>query len=74
MGQASSKGDFMKVKDWDFKLGCFGGGITLYPYQLALGITFRYWPCIFAPNIRIHVGPFKLWFYIVLKSKDKGEK
>ena len=49
---------------WEFKVWRIGGGFTLYPYQFALGITFRYWPCIFAPAIRIHIGPFKFWAFI----------
>ena len=57
-----------KAKDYDFKKGRFGGGFTIYPYQLSFGISFRYWPCIFAPTVRIHIGPFKLWLYIIIKS------
>ena len=61
----------MRAIDWDFYWWVFGGGITLYPYQLSLGITLRYWPCIFAPVIRIHIGPFKLWLYVRLSKKTK---
>ncbi len=50
-----------RARDWDFGFGRFIGGLTFYPYQLAVGMTIRYWPNVFAPSIRIHVGPFKLW-------------
>ena len=40
-----------------------GGGVAVYPYQIAAGVSVRYWKCLFAPSLRIHVGPFKLWFY-----------
>jgi len=57
----------MKAIDfWAFKFWRMGGGFTLYPYQFALGISFRYWPCIFAPTARIHIGPIKFWIYILI--------
>ena len=62
------KGKVMgRVKDFDFNIGSFGGGITFYPYQLSLGFSLRYWPCLYAPTIRIHIGPIKLWVYLRLK-------
>jgi len=53
------------------------GGATFYPYQLALGLSLRYWPCLFAPSVRIHLGPFKVWGAIRLRtalseSEEKG--
>ena len=54
----------------DFKY--IGGGITTYPYQLTFGISLRYWPCIFAPSIRIHFLIWKLWLY--LKTNYKTSK
>jgi len=53
---------------WEHYGKRFSGGLTLYPYQLSLGISFRYWPCLFAPSIRVHVGPFKVWAAIHLKN------
>lgn len=50
-----------------FQWGPIGGGFTFYPYQVAVGFSLRYWPCIFAPSIRIHLGPFKFWLYISLR-------
>ena len=54
-----------RARDWDWRCGRFVGGFTFYPYQIALGMTIRYWPCIFAPSIRIHIGPFKIWVAIL---------
>lgn len=58
-----------RARDWDFLVGPLGGGATFYPYQLSLGFSLRYWPCIFAPSLRIHAGPFKVWLYFLLKRK-----
>lgn len=56
-----------RAKDYDFDLGFLIGGFTIYPYQVALGVSLRYWPCLFAPSIRVHIGPFKIWVAVVLK-------
>lgn len=56
----------MRARDWDWQLGRFIGGFTFYPYQLALGASLRYWPCLFAPSLRLHIGPFKVWVAVVL--------
>ena len=58
----------MKAIDYDFHYKRIGGGITFYTYQLSIGVTFRYWPCIYAPSIRIHFGPIKIWGYILFKN------
>lgn len=58
----------MKARDWDFKLGRLSGGVTFYPYQITLGISLRYWPCIFAPTVRVHFLMFKFWLAISLRS------
>jgi len=61
-----------RAREFDFAFRGFVGGFTLYPYQLALGASVRYWPCIFMPSIRIHVGPFKFWCGWALKEvKEK---
>ena len=63
-----------RARDWDFYGRYFGGGITFYPYQFAIGWSVRYWTCIFAPSIRLHIGPFKFWLYIsLIKSKQSTE-
>ena len=66
-----------QAHDLDFHWGRLGGGFTFYPYQLAFGVSLRYWPCIFAPTIRIHVGPFKFWLYFTFgrraSKKDHDE-
>ena len=56
-----------RAREWDFHVGPVSGGLTFYPYQLALGISLRYWPCIFAPAFRVHVGPFKAWGCVSLR-------
>ncbi len=61
-------GDYVKAIDYDFHYKRIGGGITFYTYQLSIGVTFRYWPCIYAPSIRIHFGPIKIWGYILFKN------
>jgi len=62
-----------QAKDLDFHWWRFGGGITFYPYQVGLGVSLQYWPCIFAPAIRIHIGPIKFWGYISLKQLLRGK-
>lgn len=57
-----------RARDLDFAFGRFIGGFTFYPYQLALGASVRYWPCIFMPSIRIHIGPFKFWCGLALRE------
>lgn len=63
-----------RARDIDFKLGPFGGGVTWYPYQISLGFSLRYWPCLFAPTIRIHIGPFKAWLYVSLRLRAEGKR
>lgn len=50
-----------KAIDWTFELGWVSGGVRFYPYQVGIGISMSFWPCIQRPDISIHVGPFKLW-------------
>jgi hypothetical protein len=50
-----------RCRDADFRIGRLIGGASFYPYQLALGLSVRYWPRIFAPSLRVHIGPFKVW-------------
>jgi hypothetical protein len=56
-----------RARDIDFLVGPLGGGATFYPYQISLGLTLRWWPCLFAPTIRLHIGPFKVWAYLRFK-------
>ncbi len=62
-----------RARDAVFFWGPFGGGLTFYPYQLALGASLMYWPCLFAPSIRIHIGPFKFWMYVSFKPKNQED-
>ena len=64
-----------KAREWFIKFGPIGIGFTLYPYQLSLGASVRYWPCIFAPAFSVYLGPVKLWGYISLpKIARRAEK
>jgi hypothetical protein len=49
------------ARDRDFDIGRLHGGLTWYPYQVALGLTLRYWPSVFEPSLRLHIGPLKVW-------------
>jgi len=33
------------------------GGLRIYPYQLAFGISVSWWPCVM---FKIYCGPFRL--------------
>lgn len=57
--------------DWHGKR--FGGGATFYPYQLSFGVSLRYWRCLFAPSVRVHIGPFKVWIYVRLNCTRKKD-
>jgi hypothetical protein len=59
-----------RARDWDFEFKHLIGGLTFYPYQLAVGMTIRYWPNVFAPSIRIHIGPFKVWCCWIKTKKE----
>lgn len=50
-----------RARDLDWQIGRLIGGFTFYPYQMALGLTVRYWPKVFAPSLRAHLGPVKFW-------------
>jgi hypothetical protein len=58
-----------RARDWDFGFKHLIGGLTFYPYQISVGITLRFWPGIFAPSIRIHIGPFKIWCCWISKKR-----
>lgn len=57
-----------RAREMYFRVGPIGGGLTFYPYQISLGISLRYWPCLYAPSIRIHCGPVKIWGYVKLRG------
>jgi len=61
----------MKALEWEYHGRLGGIGLTFYPYQIALGISLRYWSCIFAPAFRIHILCFKLWGYLKFKKENK---
>ena len=51
---------FGGVREFDFSVGGIVGGIALFPYQLAFGVSFRVWEGSLA--FRLYLGPIKFWF------------
>lgn len=45
-----------------------GLGITLFPYQLALGISIRYLSDMKSIMFRIYVGPIKVWGHLKIQT------
>ena len=64
----------MRARQFDYHGKRFMGGVCWYPYQVAIGASLRYWPCLFAPSVRVHFGPFKIWVGIKLICKIEGVK
>lgn len=61
--------NWSRVIEFDFK----NGGFQIYPYQLAVGCSFKYLPCMKTVMFRLYIGPFKLWFNIPSRRfRDKG--
>jgi hypothetical protein len=55
----------MKAIEYDLHSKFGGVGITIFPYQIALGCSLRYWSGM--PAFRLYLGPIKLWGYIRVK-------
>lgn len=63
------EGDMVRrAREFDWVFGPFIGGFTIYPYQIAVGMTLRYWD---GPMIRVHLGPFKGWICWVIRGKRR---
>lgn len=58
----------MKAIQWDKHFSRVGGGFDFYPYQIAFGISLRYWPCFSGPAFRVYFGPIKIWGYVKIKD------
>jgi hypothetical protein len=52
----------MNYKEWRIDTRHFFGGFTLFNYQLAFGMSLRWWET--RPAMRFYFGPFKLWFTV----------
>lgn len=52
-----------------FHVAWGGGGIQFFSYQLAFGITLRWWE--HGPAFRLYVGPFKLWLYFKFNKRKE---
>ncbi len=50
-----------RARNVEFERGWFSGGIKLYPYQVGIGASVSFWPCIKRPEISVYIGPFRLW-------------
>ena len=61
-----------KAKEKYFEWKRISGGFTFFPYQLAMGISFKYLSCISSLMVRIYFLMFKLWVNINLGGKDDG--
>ena len=60
--------EMKRARDLDWTLGPLIGGFTYYPYQVAVGMTLRYWEES-GPMVRVHLGPFKAWVCWVIRGK-----
>lgn len=45
-----------------------GLGITLFPYQLAFGISIRYISDMKSIMFRIYIGPIKFWGHLKIRA------
>lgn len=61
-----------KLHEKDFAWWRFTGGVAIYPYQLTFGVSFRYWPCIGLPSIRVHFLCFKFWIGVLTGKKQES--
>ncbi len=66
--------NYKRVYELPISIGPILGGIEFFPYQIALGISFRIW-CT-GPALRLYFGPFKIWLSLSLTKTGavKGEK
>lgn len=47
----------------------FVGGIELFTYQLALGVSIRYFHYDRSIMLRLYLVPFKVWFNICIRKE-----
>jgi len=50
-----------KVYEYQINTKHVFGGLELFTYQLAFGISFRILICDYSFMLRLYFGPFKLW-------------
>jgi hypothetical protein len=60
-----------RARQWIGGFGPVQMGVDLYTYQLGLGVSFQYWPCLFMPSLRFHLGPVKLWIGVALNGEER---
>jgi hypothetical protein len=60
----------MKALQYSFSLGPFSGTADFHPYRWGFGLSFHYWPCLYAPRVCVYLGFVKLGMHIVLKERS----
>jgi len=56
--------NYKRVYESPISIGPVLGGIELFLYQLAMGISLRWWHT--GPALRLYFGPFKIWLSLSL--------
>jgi len=54
---------FNVAHEHEIDYGPIAGGLTLIPYQFAVGVSLRPWPCLSTVALSVYMGPLKLWLY-----------
>ena len=49
------------------------GGLTIFLYQLAFGLSFRYLSCLKKVMFRLYLGPFKLWLTFPKSNHEQAD-
>jgi len=60
-----------EVYERNFEVGGFFGGLQIYSYQLALGLSISRLRCNGTRLLRGYLGPFKLW--VNTRKKDVND-
>jgi len=60
--------DWNRVYEFNFEGKRTIGGIQLYPYQLAFGLSLRFLSCINSFMFRLYLGPIKLWISLEINK------
>ena len=69
---------YKRVYELPISIGPILGGIELFLYQLAIGISLRWWEG--GPALRLYFGPFKFWLSLsftkigIIKGEDEAIK
>ena len=68
-----AKDDFVwySAHEWFWGNSRAGIGITVFPYQLAVGLSLRWWER--GPALRLYLGPLKAWAYVHILPRMEAE-